>query len=613
MKCYMSVYFADENSNVYADALRVAITSGLQNTSLEFIVLYDGPEDHPIREFLSDSGVKVIEHRFSREAFLPKAYPENSHQSTYTKDMGYRRLASTFTRFDIPFIETEDEFVLYTDVDVLFLRDIDLSVLPRPNYLAASQEWDKDAASMEYFNAGILLLNVKGMRKKCNMIFRDLEQGIPNKINVFDQGYLNQYCFDDFDYLSSDYNWKPYWGVNKGAKIVHFHGMKPGGNMANAGLCWNDSLPLRMLGGHFEDLSGIIYYSLQFFKTLGSSGDKWISDYSAYLFNSCAQQYKGREIQKVLLGAEDASLSNLKRLSYQFVKAKAKQILPAPVVGVLKKALSLKKNKCDGKPASSPIPIRENREITPLDCTVIVASYNYERFIAQTLQSLVNQTLQIPRIIVVDDGSVDRSVAIIKDFEERFDNLTLLQHSDKKNHGLSASISLALRSVDTKWVAFCESDDFWDLKHFENLSREVQEKTTKKEKLPLVVNKIVVYSKEKETIFHGYIDRTNHVLANNDGHNIFQLIKNENLIPTFSAVTVPVDILLSCNFNSFLPQYLDYWLWRQICLSRDLCFIENATTFWRRHSESCDARENVPDIKEFLAQNDKILRDLKKM
>lgn len=342
MKCYMTVCLADEKSNVYADSLKVAITSGLQKTCLDFIVLYDGPKNHPIKKFLLDSGVRVIEHRFSREAFLPKVYPGNSHQSTYIKNMSYRQLASAFTRFDIPFIETEDEFVLYTDVDVLFCQDIDVSVLPRPEFLAASQEWDKDVAKMEYFNAGVLLLNVKSMRAICKMVFKDLEEGKPNRINVFDQGYLNQYCFNNFDYLSSDYNWKPYWGINEAAKIIHFHGMKPNGSPANAGLCWNDTLPLRMLDGHIKDISGIVYYSLQYFRLLGTSGDKWVGDYTAYLFESCLQKYRQEEIQEKS-EAKSASFSQLKELAYYLIKCKAQQVLPTSLLDTFTKLISKRK------------------------------------------------------------------------------------------------------------------------------------------------------------------------------------------------------------------------------------------------------------------------------
>lgn len=66
------------------------------------------------------------------------------------------------------------------------------------------------------------------------------------------------------------------------------------------------------------------------------------------------------------------------------------------------------------------------------DVCVIVASYNYDKFIKETLYSLVNQTLKINDIIVIDDGSTDNSVNIIKEFAKKFDNVKLLQHKDKK-------------------------------------------------------------------------------------------------------------------------------------------------------------------------------------
>lgn len=43
---------------------------------------------------------------------------------------------------------------------------------------------------------------------------------------IYDQGYLNDYCYSSLTKLPLQLNWKPYWGYSDKAEIVHFHGMK---------------------------------------------------------------------------------------------------------------------------------------------------------------------------------------------------------------------------------------------------------------------------------------------------------------------------------------------------------------------------------------------------
>ena len=51
--------------------------------------------------------------------------------------------------------------------------------------------------------------------------------------------------------------------------------------------------------------------------------------------------------------------------------------------------------------------------------SVIVDNYNYERFLSQAIESVLNQTYQNFEIIVVDDGSTDNSVQIIDSYEKK--------------------------------------------------------------------------------------------------------------------------------------------------------------------------------------------------
>ena len=241
--------------------------------------------------------------------------------------------------------------------------------------------------------------------------------------------------------------------------------------------------------------------------------------------------------------------------------------------------------------------------------TVIVTSYNYEKYIPETLDSLVNQTEQNFKIIVIDDGSKDNSVSIIKEYAQKYENILFLQHEGGINKGLSKSMQVALFHVNTEYVAFCESDDYWDTNHVEKLLHYIK---SQPQNMNMIFNKLVVknYSDNKE--YDGYVDFSNKALNDLSGSNIFHLMIS-NYMPTFSSACIKTEELRKCDFNSYYAPYLDFWLWRQLCVNNNIYYADEPITYWRKHNESYDMKENNKNITPFLiASNDLILSKIKR-
>ena len=58
--------------------------------------------------------------------------------------------------------------------------------------------------------------------------------------------------------------------------------------------------------------------------------------------------------------------------------------------------------------------------------SVIVAAYNAEKYVTETMESLANQSIDDYEIIVVNDGSKDHTIDILRDYESRYDNITVV-------------------------------------------------------------------------------------------------------------------------------------------------------------------------------------------
>jgi len=90
--------------------------------------------------------------------------------------------------------------------------------------------------------------------------------------------------------------------------------------------------------------------------------------------------------------------------------------------------------------------------------SVIVPAYNAEAFIAQTLDSIISQTYQNIEILVVDDGSKDRTPEIVESFAQRDQRITLLRQA---NAGVAAARNLAIEKSSGEYIAPIDADDIW--------------------------------------------------------------------------------------------------------------------------------------------------------
>ncbi|MFU0841465.1 MAG: hypothetical protein ACFWTZ_02395 [Burkholderia sp.] len=591
MKCYFTISLYDDSNPSYVDALKVAILTGLKNTSLKFVVIYDGPEQSSLLDFLAVNKIAVIHHKFSFTKYLKNIYYKNVISKNLTKEINYEDIASFLRLFDIPVVESQDDFALYSDVDVLFMRDINISLLPHPKYLCASREFIENRKN---YNLGVGLINIKGMREKCNSILKDLSQGTFNLNDLLEQNYLAKYCCNEKDFLSPFLNWKPYWGISKEAVIINFHGMNPldiGNN--KSWLKWE----FLSIDDYLENISGIIFYSLKYLETINKDGSFWFANYSSIIKENLLTFINNEN-----LPIEEKDVFSFREVKKRF-KADSKYFL-----NYLKFKSNKKINKLDlYRRYLKSLIFGANK---PVNVSVVVASYNYEKFIKTTLDSLITQTLKIPEIIVVDDGSKDNSLEVIKKYAEINNNIRLLRHPNGENRGLAATIQLALKAAHGDWIAFCESDDYWDSDYFRQLCLSINRYSSK-------LNSIFIGSVEpfgKPDLvrkFKGYTDNSLRYLQQESGNNIFKSMLNANVIPTFSAVCIRKSVLESLDFNPTIPQYLDYWLWRQACKKYNIIFVKKSIVHWRKHGDNLDVKKHVDDINAFLKLNDHVIKGLK--
>ncbi len=218
----MKVFFCTNQATVYHSNWRLlskAIATAKVNAGLDVYLIYDGDKNHLPESFYN---INIINHTHRLHSVFSNSKLNSSADHA-------RIMNGTYLRTEIPYLcqeyDFKDKFVLYADLDVVFnAGDYSNLMDLRPEYLAVAPEAFKNDWS--YFNAGVMLMNVDGMFLHDDDIL-DLISKEVDDFDVYDQTMYNKFYAGRFDKLPLEYNWKCYWGINKEAKIIHYHGAKP--------------------------------------------------------------------------------------------------------------------------------------------------------------------------------------------------------------------------------------------------------------------------------------------------------------------------------------------------------------------------------------------------
>lgn len=98
--------------------------------------------------------------------------------------------------------------------------------------------------------------------------------------------------------------------------------------------------------------------------------------------------------------------------------------------------------------------------------SIIIPVYNAEKYLDECLTSVTNQTLDNYEIVCVNDGSTDKTLEILKKFQEHNDNIKII---DQPNQGVIGARIAGYKNATGEYIGWVDSDDFVDKTMFEKL------------------------------------------------------------------------------------------------------------------------------------------------
>lgn len=162
--------------------------------------------------------------------------------------------------------------------------------------------------------------------------------------------------------------------------------------------------------------------------------------------------------------------------------------------------------------------------------SVIVPVYNVEKYLKRCLDSIVNQTYKNIEIICIDDGSPDRSIDILREFEKKDNRVKVIR---QQNMGLSGARNTGIDKAQGEYIIFVDSDDYIETKMIELMVQKIE-----KQNHDLVVCG-VIYRKSKTEYTAVNIKKIEELLSKSirkiDGKQYFKIVTSKTSLFTAAA------------------------------------------------------------------------------
>ncbi|MCI8777542.1 MAG: glycosyltransferase [Bacilli bacterium] len=133
--------------------------------------------------------------------------------------------------------------------------------------------------------------------------------------------------------------------------------------------------------------------------------------------------------------------------------------------------------------------------------SVIVPVYNVQDYIEKCLDSLINQTLEQLEVIVIDDGSTDKTGLIVDEYQNKYKSKIKVIH--KKNEGVSIARNVGLEKATGEYIGFLDSDDWVNYDMYEKLY-----KLAIKDNCDIVACDTLAIYPDKKVLIESHINET---------------------------------------------------------------------------------------------------------
>jgi len=231
--------------------------------------------------------------------------------------------------------------------------------------------------------------------------------------------------------------------------------------------------------------------------------------------------------------------------------------------------------------ANSPFPL----------VSVIMASHNYACYISEAIESVINQTYSYWELIIVDDGSSDNSIEIIRNYVNKLpEKIFLYTHYNNENKNLKATLELAFTKINGEIVAFLESDDIWEK---DNLGKKIYY-FNKFKNCSLVYSDLELIGEKDDILskYKDYLAYSRYIGKKQFGKpfDAMKYLKERNPIISFSNIAIRAELVPTTKLSKEFELWSDWVVAIYSAIKGDFFYIPEKLLKWRIHKQSANKK-----------------------
>lgn len=211
---------------------------------------------------------------------------------------------------------------------------------------------------------------------------------------------------------------------------------------------------------------------------------------------------------------------------------------------------------------------------------ILLATYNGEKYVAEQIESILNQTYKNINLIISDDCSKDSTPQILEEYSKKDDRIKL--HLQRENLGVVKNIEFLLKQVESPLYMLADQDDYWLP---EKVEKSVEK--LKNENADLVFGDLEVVDKGLETIYPSFGD---FMLLNRKINKYINSYKVNYLYNCVTGCTLIskkefIKYILPLPTNSKFVIH-DHWIGLMVSLNGKLAYMPEKYIKYRQHGNN---------------------------
>lgn len=233
--------------------------------------------------------------------------------------------------------------------------------------------------------------------------------------------------------------------------------------------------------------------------------------------------------------------------------------------------------------------------------TLIIPVFNVEEYLEECLESIISQSFSDYEVILVDDGSTDKSRLIVSEYEKKFNKVKVLF---QENKGASEARNLALKHASGEYVLYIDSDDF-----IKSNMLELMVKKANETQADMVICNY--------TLYYGANNKNNKVVSYNileeniySSKDVIDMMLNFKLQGQLWNKLFKRKLLIENNFELEAGRYIEdiFPVFKIINRSEKIIFINEELYYYRQRDTSTINKRNIKLAEDYYHAMDSIVQ-----